>query len=87
MDNKAKISAKDMVLNEDHVLETGSMTARVPRGGDGIFSIIILILSVKNLKKALLSASLKAGATGVVGPTQFTVSKRTLGFLLFNVTS
>lgn len=46
LDNKAKISAKDMVLNEGHVLETGSMTAR-----DGIFSIIILILSVKNLKK------------------------------------
>ena len=48
-------------LNEDHKLETGSMTAGVPHKGGGIFSLIILILSLKNLNSALLSASQKTG--------------------------
>ena len=48
----AEISARVTDLNEDHKLETGSMTAGVPHKRGGIFSLIILILSVKNLNVA-----------------------------------
>ena len=63
MGTKAEISAKDMVLKEDHVLETASRTTSVPHKGRGILSLTVLTLSVRNLEK-------KPKATGAALPTR-----------------
>lgn len=84
----AEMSSRHTGLKEDQTCKGGSMWSGLHKEGGGISSFMSLILSMKKVRKSLLSALQWTGAVEVAGDTiELIVSNNTLGFLLFDAIS